>query len=133
MVGQLDDLDQFPAHALAREHQAARLELDGELVVELVAMAMALGDFRCAVRFGRDGSGKERARKRAKSRSAISQSRPYFTPLSRPSRSQRLTSTGFRFRRRATSGRGRSLTSFTMELAIGIRKRARVESLIWRA
>ena len=54
---------------------------------------------------------------RAKSRSAISQSRPYFTPLSRPSRSQRLTRTGFLFSRLATSGRGRSLTSSTMELA----------------
>lgn len=37
-------------------------------------------------------------------------------PLSRPSRSHRLTRTGFRFSCRATSGRGNSRTSSTIEL-----------------
>src|SRR5262249_49591253 len=46
---QLDDLDQLAAHALAGQHQPARLELGGELVVELVTVAVALLDLRPAV------------------------------------------------------------------------------------
>ena len=55
MLGQLDDLDERAVGAGAGEFQAVGRELLAVLVVELVAMAMALGDLGRAVALWRPG------------------------------------------------------------------------------
>src|SRR5205823_6294722 len=49
MVGELDDLDEVLVWRQPREHQAFFFELPAKLVVELVAMPVALGDLLLAV------------------------------------------------------------------------------------
>src|SRR5690606_38317373 len=53
---QLDDLDQGVVHRLARDHQARVLQLGAVAVVELVAVAVALGDHVLAVQLARQGA-----------------------------------------------------------------------------
>src|SRR5690606_8984301 len=61
MVRQFDDLDQQVVHRLARDHQAEVLELLAVVVVELVAVPVALADHVLAVQLARERAGPESA------------------------------------------------------------------------
>src|ERR1035441_7735563 len=70
MVSQLDDLDEPAVGRGAREHDTGSGERVAIVVVEVEAVAVALGNRRRAGRFGCDRSGRELARIHAQAHGA---------------------------------------------------------------